>query len=207
MARGVLNGVEMKTGDPSESGALDCFGDDILAEDSFDTQFYSWLKTSYDLNGDGLLNRYEAEAVEVMRTPRDTLASIEGIHHFSNLTLLDVCDEKLTALPPMEGFTRLEEFYCDNNQITELPDMTQFPALRRFDCSDNPLKVIPDLSSLENLEYLRIRDNELETVPALPSNLYYLSMGRNQNRRIARLEPSGGFAFFILLPKPPHHRA
>jgi hypothetical protein len=117
--------------------------------------------------------------------------------NISGVTILDIRDKGITNLVGIEGFTSLEELYCNNettgdgndNAITTL-NASGFPNMIRLYCQKNQITDL-NISGLTKLEALDISGNPFtnKTLDVhLNPNLYYLVC---QNNGLTNLIISG----------------
>jgi uncharacterized repeat protein (TIGR01451 family) len=123
-----------------------------------------------------------------------SIANINGIQYFTNLTDLLVYGNQLTALPSLPNSLLI--LNCSGNQLNSLPNIPY--QLQQLDCSANNLSSFPTLPSTlthlicssnpilnwpvlpNSLLNLECNYNQLSTLPALPSGLEYLDCYMNQ---------------------------
>ena len=158
-----------------------------------------------------------ASLTELEATGRD-ISSLEGLQHAVNLTFLDVRDNALTGIAPIEGLEGLERLYLNRNPISSRPSLDSFPNLTELGLEsigiddtdlpmiaeltklqflgleDNDVSDISDLSGLTNLEQLELQDNEVADISALANltNLSVLFLQRNQITDISALVANSG---------------
>ncbi len=91
-----------------------------VSEENFpDAMFRTFVRISFDQDGDDELSVQELQAVTSIEAPEWSIASLQGIEFFENL----------------------EYLACNSNQIAQL-DVSQNTALEVLDCSDNPLTAL-----------------------------------------------------------------
>jgi len=96
---------------------------------------------------------------------------------FTNLRVLDICNNKLTNVPLLPE--RIEEVLINNNEIIDIDALIKCDYLKRLDCSNNKITNIPIIDSLE---ILVCDDNKLTKLP--PLNIKKLSCCNNQLREL-----------------------
>jgi Leucine-rich repeat (LRR) protein len=107
-----------------------------------DANFKKYLTDNgFDKNGDGIISQEEAaKAKSILITTNMSIASIEGIQYFTNLTTL----------------------WCTNNQLTQV-DLSKNTKLEDLDLLSNKLTSI-DVSACTELDRLRVSENSLTTL-------------------------------------------
>lgn len=103
------------------------------------------------------------------------------------LQTLDVTNNHLAVLPPVQGWIKLITLTAGDNKIAELSEsFTNLPHLRNANFSGNELRLLPaEISRMESLDSLILAGNPLR-------NRKYLSMGATDIKRDlgGLLEPS-----------------
>ena len=119
-----------------------------------------------------MLSNY-SDDVEEIDISNNRLTQLPDLSRFKKLQTLYCYNNQLTSLPPLPS--TLQTFYCSNNQLTSLPP---FPStLQILDCSCNQLIHLPPFpSTLQRLYCFR---NQLTHLPSLPSSLQYLDCSNN----------------------------
>lgn len=128
-----------------------------------------------DQNGDGILQKSEAEAVTEISIDRDDYyqygfedLDLSGINYFENLESLTIADIGLTTLDVSEN-TRLTYLYCNYNSLTSL-DVSKNTELTTLSCNDNNLTAL-NVSSNTELTSLYCAGNPLMSLD-LTNNPY-----------------------------------
>ena len=108
------------------------------------------------------------------------------ISQLTNLTVLDLENNRLTKLPPeISQLTNLTHLNLKYNQLTVLPpELSQLTNLIILDLSGNRLTELPpEIGQLTNLGELQLNGNQLTELPTELSQLTklrYLHLHRNQ---------------------------
>lgn len=150
-----------------------------------------------DSNGDGEIQESEALLVYQLTVANQSIAGMDGIEAFTNLTSLRCNLNQLTALDVSEC-TNLTELYCSYNSLTTLDvttlvnlqvlyvsynNLTQLnisacPALTTFSCSANNITTL-NFTANPLLDLLFCDGNQLASLDLAPLNLSFLSAGNN----------------------------
>ncbi len=171
----------------------------VIDEVSFpDADFQAYIRSNFDLDGDGVLSSEELEAVRSITVSRGR--SVKGVEHFSNLSKLSIGQNayisqldltqnlELTDLEcysqPLQSLnltcnSHLQRLVCTNSNLNGL-NLSQNTKLTTMDCSGNELSSL-DLSSNPELETLTCTSCILESLD-LSANpkLSYLNCSDNK---------------------------
>jgi Leucine-rich repeat (LRR) protein len=108
------------------------------------------------------------------------LSSIPDLSHFCKLEILDCSKNNLTELPKLPK--TIEEICCKTNKITSINELVGYPNLKRVDCSYNQLVTLVTLNQLENLN---IDNNKIKSLSYQPK-LIRLSVSDNDLETICK---------------------
>lgn len=121
--------------------------------------------TVVDTNYNGIIEDSEAAYIKELDLNWTTccyfIQNLEGIEAFTNLTVLDVSGNQLTALD-LSMLPNLQSLHCNSNSLTTL-NITGLTELHTLDCSQNQLSTL-DLSNLTNLISLDCGYNQLTSL-------------------------------------------
>ena len=110
-----------------------------INEDVFpDNTFRNYVKESFDVNWDGLLDDYEIYNIRRISCPSRYIQTLEGIEYFTQLRELDCSDNLLESLD-LNGNRLLTEFDCHSNRLSGDLDLRMKSSLVSVNCSDNQL--------------------------------------------------------------------
>jgi Leucine-rich repeat (LRR) protein len=113
-----------------------------------------------------------SDDVEIIVIENEDIEFLPDLSRFKKLKRLDVTDNMLTKLPPLNE--PLEILKCGDNLLTNLPEFPK--SLKYVYCEHNKITVLPNLNELK---VLGCCFNELTQLPPLPSTLEFLSCGNN----------------------------
>lgn len=125
-----------------------------------DSNFKAYLVANYDKNSDGEISQSEIEKITYLTLTKMSIASLEGIEYFTNLSSLSCDVNSLTKLDLSKNM-KLTGLVCNYNKISELilpPNANKMTLLR---CCDNKLSGKLDLSNWSDLESLDCHNNNL----------------------------------------------
>lgn len=85
-----------------------------------------------------------------LRCTHAGIESLEGIGTFYGLVQLDVSDNLITDVKPIERLSRLEVALLGNNQISSAEPLLRLIKLVELDLEENPIKDCRDVAQLKN---------------------------------------------------------
>ncbi|MFA5878922.1 MAG: NEL-type E3 ubiquitin ligase domain-containing protein [Candidatus Margulisiibacteriota bacterium] len=109
------------------------------------------------------------------------------------LTILDLSNNQLTALPSLDHLGQLTDISVSNNQLTALPSLDHLEQLVNFDLANNQLTVLPSLDHLGQLAGIRVSNNQLTALPSLDhlGQLIFINVSNNQLTALPSLDHLG----------------
>jgi len=138
-------------------GSIQSYAQDLIFSDSNFFKAILNYQPSIDQNGDGIIQKNEAETVRELNLMDQHLTSIQDIYFFPNIKKLIVTGNDLVSVK-LEGLDSLVKFYIAGNQLVSLE--LALPALKDLACGKNSLKTI-SLENLPNLEVFNCMANDL----------------------------------------------
>lgn len=132
-----------------------------------DPVFQKYVKDNIDTadttsgQKDGKLSQAERDGVTEISITNTNCTDLTGIAYFTNLTMLNCGNNKLTGLD-MSGNPALEQLLCYENNLESL-NVTKNKKLSTLKCQQNKLKEL-NLEYNENLTELNCSYNELTTL-------------------------------------------
>jgi len=101
--------------------------------------------------------------IQYLFLSENNIEIIDNMTEFTELLVLDLCNNKLINLPNMPE--KLEELLIKNNHISNIDTLSNLYYLKRLECSDNIISHIP---LLNNIEILYCDNNLIIELPNLP---------------------------------------
>lgn len=135
--------------------------DEVIPSSEFeDSNFYQYIISNFDTNGDGMLQQSEAEAVENINILLDEegILSIKGVEHFTNLGSLGVGTngDSLKSIEPVRTLTKLRQLIISGNtEISDFSPIANLAILQSLYCDGTNIKDLSVISGL-NLQYLSL---------------------------------------------------
>ena len=153
---------------------------------------------------DGNRDNYTGERLEALNKIGEILdrggiinLDIDKLGLFTNYKKLDLSNQNLTTLEPLEGITQLEELKLNSNQLTLEDAKSQqilgtMTSLTRLELNYNQLKNIKPINNLKNLKilYLLGENNnvDLSEIEDVISNLNVLHVSTESLKTIVNCE-------------------
>ncbi|MCU0415975.1 MAG: hypothetical protein MUE33_02205 [Cytophagaceae bacterium] len=164
----------------------------LLAQKYFipDVNFIRYLKAAYPqvLDIDDSLRIDIAETITTnINCPNYGIENLDGIQFFKNTTVLDIYDNRIHYLPPLDNLTKLTQILAFNNDLSSIPDISNLTLLYRLYLGKNKLTNIPSLDNNVNLRELHIEKNLLTTLPSLASLTQLVSLHVGENVHLSQL--------------------
>lgn len=144
-----------------------------------DPNFKAYLVANYDQNSDNEISQSEIEKVTYLTLTGLSIASLEGIEHFTNLKGLSCDNNSLTELDLSKN-TQLTGLTCGYNKISKLILPPNAEKMTSLSCGDNKLTGKLDCSNWVNLTNLNCHTNNFTALDLTGcSELIGLSCGNN----------------------------
>ncbi|UMM36062.1 hypothetical protein L5515_008390 [Caenorhabditis briggsae] len=114
------------------------------------------------------------------------------------LTVLELCDHKLTKLAGIQELVSLQYLSIRKNKLTSLKKLTRLPCLKLLDASFNHISKLDQLPS--SLLYVDLSHNRLQTLSVCQSlgNVRHLRVHRNQIKSMKGVESCVQLELFFI---------
>ena len=153
------------------AGRITALPSGVLPASFPDEKFRTYVFNTFDTDKNGILSSSECEAVTEISVCTDSIASLEGLHHFQNLTRLtcggslsEVDSSPLGLLTELDVSSNLKLQYlgCYLNKLTSL-DVSKNTELTELNCFYNQLTSL-DISKNTELTDLNCPSNQLTSI-------------------------------------------
>ena len=126
-------------------------------------------------------NAPSAGMLKTLHGFRAGIRSLTGMEELVGLEEVDLHQNEIQDVSPLEGLLRLHTLHLGINLITSAESFTEMPALRHLTLFQNEIEDVTPLGSLTGLHALHLRYNVLEDISALAplTNLRELTFGNN----------------------------
>jgi internalin A len=128
--------------------------------------------------------------VEMLLKEAGTTECDAAGRELSSLTTLDLDNNQISDIKPLESLTNLIVLSLENNKISDIKPLASLTNLISIGLENNQISDIKPLESLTKLTVLNLGDNLLSDIKPLQSltNLIWLELHKNQIRDIKPLE-------------------
>lgn len=113
-----------------------------------------------------------------------SIENIDGIELFDGLKELNLSNNKIQDLEPLEDMFYLESINLSGNKrIEDLEPLEELHSLKYLNLSDNDIRYVDSLKELEYLKYLNLSKNDISYIEDFDdlTYLYYLDLSDNYN--------------------------
>ena len=109
------------------------------------------------------------------------LTTASPLKNLTALTYLDLSDNTIRNIEPLQGFTKLTEAYLQHNVLMDLGSLANLTGITKLDLSYNALNSLSPISGLSGLVWLNASHNTIEKLNGLETlvNLQYLDLSSN----------------------------
>ena len=109
------------------------------------------------------------------------ISDIKPLESLINLNLLYLNNNQISDIKPLASLTNLDRLYLYNNQISDIKPLASLTNLSQLSLNSNQISDIKPLASLTNLTLLSLNSNQISDIKPLASltNLSQLSLGGN----------------------------
>ncbi|MDI1316594.1 T9SS type A sorting domain-containing protein [Flavobacterium sp.] len=143
-----------------------------------------------DANNDGEISQDEASQVMELNLNNTAILSIEGLHYFTNLQVLEISFVQMASID-LTSMTNLRDLLCTNNpNLTSLnlTGLNNLERVRAYDCQLTTLTTL-DLTSLTALQEFSAGNNQISSINI--SGMPNLKIFNCANNMISNLNLNG----------------
>ncbi|MEG4250729.1 leucine-rich repeat domain-containing protein [Microcoleus sp. Pol10D4] len=110
------------------------------------------------------------------------ISDLTPLQSLTNLTNLNLGNNQISDLTPLQSLTNLIELNLENNQISDLTPLQSLTSLKYLNLSHNQISDLTPLKFLTCLTYLNLSHNQISDLTPLQSLtcLTYLNLDNNQ---------------------------
>lgn len=120
-----------------------------------------------------------------------SILSIDPLSALTEITRLDITDNKLANMDAASQMTQLQELKASNNTLTNIEPLQNCLELSFLDISHNAITDLSPLNSLVKITSLDFSDNQVTALPSWPVTCLLVSINGTANL-ISDLSPLSG---------------
>ena len=165
-------------------------------KNQYDNYYLKLSNTSYIKPSDETeIYKDEMEKILELRVvkinTKETAMYLTGLEKATNLTSLDLNNNKIENIEPIRGLTNLTDLYLDNNKIENIEPIKGLTHLTNLGLNTNKIDNIEILRGLTNLTYLGLDSNKIDNIESLKKLTNLTDLYLNSNK-IENIEPLRG---------------
>ena len=119
--------------------------------------------------------------VEVLLKEAGTTECDAAARELSSLTTLDLDNNQISDIKPLESLTNLIVLSLENNKISDIKPLAYLTKLTVLNLGDNKISDIKPLASLTNLTWLELDKNQIRDIKPLKSLTKLIELGLRGN--------------------------
>lgn len=137
---------------------------------------------------DGEINKGDMSRVEELLAVNKGIRRLEGLEQAVNLRLLNMDQNMISDLGPINSLEKVEQLEVLDNQIVDLSPIAGFKNLTALDVGSNEIRSLSPLSNLTKIKELTISDNQVSDLSGI-TNLEKLEWLDLESNKIKDLTP------------------
>lgn len=95
------------------------------------------------------------------------ITSIVDMGKLTNLTILDLDENKINTLNGLQELSNVESLNLSNNEIQSISELSQYSKIKVLKIANNNISDMTDVINMEKLEELDLSGNEIENIISL----------------------------------------
>jgi hypothetical protein len=104
---------------------------------------------------------YYLEDIDEFEMTSSDIYDLDGIQYCIHAITIDLSDNYITDLRPIENLSLVENLNLSDNRITDIDSLEYLTNLRELNLANNRVTDISPLFSLENLEFVDLTGNQI----------------------------------------------
>jgi hypothetical protein len=117
------------------------------------------------------------------------IENIEGLQHFSNLSVLNLEGNTLSNISALSELSKLVDLNLSDNYVFDLTPLSSLNSMRELDLSKNQIEDLWPLNNLHALEKLNLRENRFTNIEPLSSLTQLTYLNLHSNTKIDSIRP------------------
>ena len=123
--------------------------------------FYDAVKMRHYGHTDIEFPSYYLEDIDEFELSSSNINDLDGVQFCIHAKIVDLSDNKIVDLSPLNGLARLEELNLADNLICDIDALGYLTNLKSINLSNNRIEDISPLFELEKLEYMDLNGNPI----------------------------------------------
>ncbi|MBN2882516.1 MAG: hypothetical protein JXN10_03240, partial [Clostridia bacterium] len=93
--------------------------------------------------------------------------SLEGVQYCTNLSNINIANNPISDLSPIENLTKMTSIIANDCLITDISPISGFTLMEHLALSGNPVRDFSPLASMTKMNYLELTNTYIEDITAL----------------------------------------
>lgn len=155
-----------------------------------DKNLYDAILEAADTNGDGFLEKSEAEELDYFFAEDKNIVSLEGIQYCKSLKQITLLKSEISDISRLAELSELNTVIVIDSKVTDISALTELSKLELLAIGNNQISDISALANNVNLTVLYAENNQISDISALAklTQLIDLNVSGNQISDISVLE-------------------
>lgn len=139
------------------------------------------LLEAVQANGYHALTNESLATIETLDAEGLGISNLKGLNHLTQLRSLELSNNEITDLTPIQSIVTLEKLKLEANQIEHVESLANLTKLTLLSLRNNSVRDLSSLSQLTKLEKLDVRGNSLTSIDVVAhfSQLKELNLREN----------------------------
>ena len=113
------------------------------------------------------ITKQKMRSLKVLKALKRQIKDITGLEHATQLTELELNNNRISDLTPLAGLTQLKRLSLSFNQVQDVSPLAGLTKLETLNLHRNQIRDVTPLAKLTQLEKLFLNDNDISDVSAL----------------------------------------
>lgn len=140
----------------------------------------------------------ELNELDLSKRKIRNISDIKGLERLTNLTRLDLSDNKISEIENLDKLKKLQYLYLGGNRIQKITGLEKLLNLQFLCIERNKISEIEGLDNLKNLNFLCLRENQIIEIKGL-DKLHNLETLRLSGNRISEIKGLNSLKNLVVL--------
>ncbi len=123
----------------------------------------------------------ELSSLTTLDLDNNQISDIKPLESLTNLIAISLVNNKISDIKPLASLTNLISIGLENNQISDIKPLASLTKLTALNLGDNKISDIKPLASLTNLTWLELDKNQISDIKPLKSLTKLIELGLRGN--------------------------